>query len=67
MLSVVADLLCYLCRRLGVYHDLLIHAPNFHFEDKELMTLAGDVFDVPIRKDIVQSCEMAVCQASIGD
>ena len=26
---------------------------NFHNEDKGLMVLAGDVFDVPIRKDII--------------
>lgn len=26
---------------------------NFHNEDKGFMVLAGDVFDVPIRKDIV--------------
>lgn len=26
---------------------------DFHNEDKGLMVLAGDVFDVPIRKDIV--------------
>lgn len=26
---------------------------NFHNEDKGFMILAGDVFDVPIRKDIV--------------
>ncbi|KNA21178.1 hypothetical protein SOVF_045660 [Spinacia oleracea] len=37
----------------GVYQDLVIPVTNFHFEDKGLMALAGDVFDVPIRKDIV--------------
>lgn len=26
---------------------------NFHGEDKGFMVLAGDVFDVPIRKDII--------------
>ncbi|XP_057534782.1 uncharacterized protein LOC130813081 isoform X2 [Amaranthus tricolor] len=40
-------------RTQGVYQDLIIPVTNFHFEDKGLMTLAGDVFDVPIRKDIV--------------
>lgn len=37
----------------GVFQDLVIPVTNFHFEDKGLMALAGDVFDVPIRKDIV--------------
>ncbi|KAK9732836.1 hypothetical protein RND81_04G026000 [Saponaria officinalis] len=37
----------------GVYQDLMIPMTDFHFEDKGFMTLAGDVFDVPIRKDIV--------------
>ncbi|GMH20072.1 hypothetical protein Nepgr_021913 [Nepenthes gracilis] len=37
----------------GLYQDLVMPVTNFHFEDKGLMTLAGDVFDVPIRKDIV--------------
>lgn len=36
-----------------MYQDLVIPVTNFHFEDKGLMALAGDVFDVPIRKDIV--------------
>ncbi|XP_048504316.1 uncharacterized protein LOC104899532 isoform X1 [Beta vulgaris subsp. vulgaris] len=40
-------------RSQGVYQDLVIPVTNFHFEDKGLMALAGDVFDVPIRKDIV--------------
>lgn len=40
-------------RTQGVYQDLVIPVTNFHLEDKGLMTLAGDVFDVPIRKDIV--------------
>ncbi|GAB2279527.1 hypothetical protein Dimus_014167 [Dionaea muscipula] len=40
-------------RTQGLYQDLVIPVTNFHFEDKGLMVLAGDVFDVPIRKDIV--------------
>lgn len=38
---------------LGLCQDLLIPVTNFHNEDKGLMVLAGDVFDVPIRKDII--------------
>lgn len=41
-------------RPLGLYADLVTRVTNFHNEDKGLMVLAGDVFDVPIRKDIVQ-------------
>ncbi|KAL6975942.1 hypothetical protein U1Q18_024737 [Sarracenia purpurea var. burkii] len=37
----------------GLYQDLVIPVTNFHNEDKGFMVLAGDVFDVPIRKDIV--------------
>ncbi|XP_010252525.1 PREDICTED: uncharacterized protein LOC104594085 isoform X2 [Nelumbo nucifera] len=37
----------------GCYEDLIIPVTNFHNEDKGFMVLAGDVFDVPIRKDIV--------------
>ncbi|XP_050369993.1 uncharacterized protein LOC126788074 [Argentina anserina] len=37
----------------GSYQDLVIPVTNFHNEDKGLMVLPGDVFDVPIRKDIV--------------
>ncbi|RVX08113.1 50S ribosomal protein L4 [Vitis vinifera] len=37
----------------GHYQDLVIPVTNFHNEDKGFMVLAGDVFDVPIRKDIV--------------
>lgn len=37
----------------GHYQDLVIPVTNFHNEDKGFMILAGDVFDVPIRKDIV--------------
>ena len=38
---------------IGLYQDLVIPVTNFHNEDKGLMVLAGDVFDVPIRKDII--------------
>ena len=38
---------------LGQYEDLVTRVTNFHNEDKGFMVLAGDVFDVPIRKDIV--------------
>ena len=38
---------------LGLYQDLVIPVTNFHNENKGLMVLAGDVFDVPIRKDII--------------
>ncbi|XP_043701249.1 50S ribosomal protein L4 [Telopea speciosissima] len=37
----------------GCYEDLVIPVTNFLNEDKGFMVLAGDVFDVPIRKDIV--------------
>lgn len=37
----------------GLYQDLVIPVTNFHNEDKGFMVLAGDVFDVPIRKDII--------------
>ncbi|XVF26101.1 hypothetical protein REPUB_Repub13aG0270800 [Reevesia pubescens] len=37
----------------GLYQDLVIPVTSFHNEDKGLMVLAGDVFDVPIRKDII--------------
>ncbi|KAK9267753.1 hypothetical protein L1049_010187 [Liquidambar formosana] len=40
-------------RTIGLYQDLVIPVTNFHNEDKGFMVLAGDVFDVPIRKDIV--------------
>ncbi|WVZ50851.1 hypothetical protein U9M48_002063 [Paspalum notatum var. saurae] len=33
--------------------DLVARVTNFHNEDKGFMVLDGDVFDVPIRKDIV--------------
>ncbi|XP_010914093.1 uncharacterized protein [Elaeis guineensis] len=38
---------------IGQYADLVTRVTNFHNEDKGFMVLAGDVFDVPIRKDIV--------------
>ncbi|CAI9115807.1 OLC1v1016806C1 [Oldenlandia corymbosa var. corymbosa] len=37
----------------GLLQDLVIPVTNFANEDKGLMVLAGDVFDVPIRKDII--------------
>ncbi|KAG8390924.1 hypothetical protein BUALT_Bualt01G0134200 [Buddleja alternifolia] len=40
-------------REIGLYEDLVIPVTNFHDEDKGYMVLAGDVFDVPIRKDII--------------
>ncbi|KAL8531255.1 hypothetical protein ACS0TY_008037 [Phlomoides rotata] len=40
-------------REIGLYQDLMIPVTNFNNEDKGLMVLAGDVFDVPIRKDII--------------
>ncbi|KAK6130847.1 hypothetical protein DH2020_035416 [Rehmannia glutinosa] len=38
---------------LCLYEDLVIPVTNFSNEDKGFMVLAGDVFDVPIRKDII--------------
>lgn len=40
-------------REIGLYQDLVIPVTNFLSEEKGLMVLAGDVFDVPIRKDLV--------------
>ncbi|GAU41980.1 hypothetical protein TSUD_306860 [Trifolium subterraneum] len=40
-------------RDIGLCQDLLIPVTNFHNEDKGFMVLAGDVFDLPIRKDII--------------
>ncbi|XP_009410210.2 uncharacterized protein LOC103992291 [Musa acuminata AAA Group] len=40
-------------RDIGQYADLVTRVTNFHGEDKGFMVLAGDVFDVPIRKDII--------------
>ncbi|XP_059659337.1 uncharacterized protein LOC132306112 isoform X2 [Cornus florida] len=37
----------------GLCQDLVIPVTNFYNEDKGFMVLAGDVFDLPIRKDIV--------------
>ncbi|KAJ1265373.1 hypothetical protein BS78_08G072000, partial [Paspalum vaginatum] len=39
--------------KIGQYEDLVARITNFHNEDKGYMVLDGDVFDVPIRKDIV--------------
>jgi large subunit ribosomal protein L4 len=38
---------------LGQYEDLVARVTDLHNEDKGYMILDGDVFDVPIRKDIV--------------
>lgn len=38
---------------IGLCQDLLIPVTNFHNEDKGFMVLPGDVFDLPIRKDII--------------
>ncbi|KZV46134.1 hypothetical protein F511_29096 [Dorcoceras hygrometricum] len=40
-------------QKTGLYQDLVISVRNFQNEDKGFMVLAGDVFDVPIRKDII--------------
>lgn len=40
-------------REIGLLQDLVIPVTNFQNEDKGFMCLAGDVFDVPIRKDII--------------
>lgn len=40
-------------RTVGQYQDLVTNVTNFENEDKGLIVLAGDVFDVPIRKDII--------------
>ncbi|KAF4392615.1 hypothetical protein F8388_003035 [Cannabis sativa] len=40
-------------RKIGLYQDLIIPVTNFHNEDKGFMVLDGEVFDVPIRKDII--------------
>ncbi|XP_071707284.1 uncharacterized protein [Rutidosis leptorrhynchoides] len=40
-------------RTIGQLQDLVIRVTNFHNEDKGMMVLAGDVFDLPIRKDII--------------
>ncbi|CAB4306110.1 unnamed protein product [Prunus armeniaca] len=37
----------------GLCQDLVIPVTNFHYEDKGFTVFPGDVFDVPIRKDIV--------------
>ena len=38
----------------GLYADLVTRVTNFQNDDKGLMVLASDVFDVPIRKYIIQ-------------
>lgn len=40
-------------RTIGLCQDLLIPVTNFHNEDKGFMVLPGDVFDLPIRTDII--------------
>ncbi|KAJ8539511.1 hypothetical protein K7X08_013763 [Anisodus acutangulus] len=40
-------------REIGLCQDLVIPVTDFLNEDKGFMCLAGDVFDVPIRKDII--------------
>ncbi|XP_020221864.1 uncharacterized protein LOC109804449 [Cajanus cajan] len=40
-------------RTIGLCQDLLIPVTNFYNEDKGFMVLPGDVFDLPIRKDII--------------
>jgi large subunit ribosomal protein L4 len=42
-------------RTIGQYQDLVIPVTNFQNEEKGFMVLAGDVFDVPIRKDIIHN------------
>lgn len=46
-------LVIHLVDVIGLYQDLVIPVTNFNNDDKGFMVLAGDVFDVPIRKDIV--------------
>ncbi|RZR91906.1 hypothetical protein BHM03_00020101 [Ensete ventricosum] len=43
---------------IGQYADLVTRVTNFHGEDNGFIVLAGDVFDVPIRKDIVHRVVM---------
>ncbi|WCJ20152.1 50S ribosomal protein L4 [Euphorbia peplus] len=40
-------------RKIGLLQDLVIPVTNFSNEDKGFMVLAGDVFDVPMKKHIV--------------
>ncbi|KAJ3677143.1 hypothetical protein LUZ60_002867 [Juncus effusus] len=40
-------------REIGQYADLVTRVTNFQNEDKGFMVLAGDVFDVPLRTDII--------------
>lgn len=51
--NIVQLFINYCADVVGVYQDLMIPVTNFNNEDKGLMLLAGDVFDVPIRKDII--------------
>lgn len=37
----------------GQLNDVEVQVTNFQSDDKGLATIAGDVFDVPIRPDIV--------------
>ena len=46
-------LVMYLILSVGQYQDLVIPVTNFQNEDRGFMVLAGDVFDVPVRKDII--------------
>ena len=46
-------MLILLIDAVGLSQDLVIPVTNFLNEDKGFMTLGGDVFDVPIRKDII--------------
>lgn len=49
----MVNFLLILWRDVGLYEDLVIPVTNFHNEDKGFMVLAGDVFDVPLKKDII--------------
>ncbi|KAL9671812.1 hypothetical protein QQ045_009385 [Rhodiola kirilowii] len=51
--SAAAESLSNKEREIGLIQDLLIPVTNFHNEDEGFMILPGDVFDLPIRKDIV--------------
>ncbi|CAN1809191.1 50S ribosomal protein L4 [Linum perenne] len=53
MLRSLGSSLSALRRCQGLYQDLVIPVTNFNNEDKGFMVLAGDVFDVPVRKDII--------------
>jgi hypothetical protein len=51
---------------LGQYEDLVTRVTNFGGEDRGFMVLAGDVFDVPLRTDIIQNGQVAACKAAAG-